>query len=126
MRSFEICPYGLLYTVSDWSHIESFTELDATENSDRVIQKDLEPAVRQKKCIRMADNMIVGGSTVAEAAENYELLLKLCGGAGLTFKASKTTICPLKVNILSKIWKVFSIPQNICNRPLEKFRPQLL
>ena len=79
--------------------------LNATENSDRLIQKVLEPAVRQKKCIRMADNMIVGGSTVAEAADNYELLLKLCGGAGLTFKASKTTICPMKINILGKIWK---------------------
>ena len=78
--------------------------LNATENSDRVIQKVLEPALRQKKCIRMADNMIVGGSTVSEAAENYELILKLCGGAGLTFKASKTVICPKRVNILGKVW----------------------
>ena len=78
--------------------------LNATENSDRVIQKVLEPALRQKKCIRMADNMIVGGCTVSEAAANYELLLKLCGGAGLAFKASKTVICPEKVNILGKVW----------------------
>ena len=78
--------------------------LNATENSDRVIQKVLEPALRQKKCIRMADNMIVGGSTVSEAAENYQLILKLCGGAGLTFKASKIVICPKRVNILGKVW----------------------
>ena len=79
--------------------------LNATENSDRVIQRVLEPAVRQKKCIRMANNIIVVGVSVAEAAANYELILKLCGGAGLTFKASKTIICPLKVNILGKVWK---------------------
>ena len=79
--------------------------LNATENSDRVIQRVLEPAVRQKECLRMADNIIDGVLTVAEAAENYELILKLCGGAGLTFKASKTIICPLKVNILGKVWE---------------------
>ena len=78
---------------------------NATENSDRVIQRVLEPAVRQKKCLKMADNIIVGGLTVAKAAENYELILKLCEGAGFTFKASKTIICPLKVNILGKVWK---------------------
>ena len=69
------------------------------------IQKVLEPAMRQKKCIRMADNIIVGGSTIDEAASNYKLLLQLCGGAGLTFKASKTSICPKKINILGKVWK---------------------
>ena len=79
--------------------------LNATENADRVILRVLEPAMKSKKCIRMADNMIVGGTTPAEAAENYELVLKLCGGAGLTFKAAKTTICPKKVNILGKIWE---------------------
>ena len=78
--------------------------LNATENSDRVIQKVLEPALRQKKCIRMADNIIVGGCTVSEAAANYELLLKLCGGVGLTFKASKTVICPARINILGRVW----------------------
>ena len=83
--------------------------LNASENSDRVIQKVLEPAMRQKKCIRMADNIIVGGSTIDEAASNYKLLLQLCGGAGLTFKASKTSICPRKINILGKVWKEGSL-----------------
>ena len=57
--------------------------LNATENSDRVIQKVLEPALRQKKCIRMADNMIVGGCTVPEAAANYKLLLSYVAVQGL-------------------------------------------
>ena len=57
----------------------------------------------------MADNIIVGGSTIDEAASNYKLLLQLCGGAGLTFKASKTSICPRKINILGKVWKEGSL-----------------
>ena len=78
-------PYGgnRVYTVQPQGY------LNATENADRVIIKVLEPAIRNKKCVRMADNMIVGGATPTEAAENYEMVLKLCGGAGLTFKASK-------------------------------------
>ena len=83
--------------------------LNATENADRVILRVLEPAMKAKKCIRMADNMIVGGSTPEEAARNYELVLKLCGGAGLTFKAKKTVICPKKINILGKIWETGTI-----------------
>ena len=61
--------------------------------------------MRAHRCIRMADNMIVDGSTPSEAADNYKLLLQLCGGAGLTFKASKTIVCPKKVNILGKVWE---------------------
>ena len=94
-------PYGgnRVYTVQPQGY------LNATENADRVIIKVLEPAIRNKQCVRMADNMIVGGTTPIEAAENYEMVLKLCGGAGLTFKASKTIICPQKVNILGRIWE---------------------
>ena len=91
-------PYGgdRVYTVQPQGY------LNATENADRVILRVLEPAIREKRCIRMADNMIVGGNTPTEAAKNYELVLKLCGAAGLTFKASKTVICPQSVNILGK------------------------
>ena len=94
-------PYGgdKVYTVQPQGY------LNATENADRVILRVLEPAIRDKRCVRMADNMIVGGNTPAEAAKNYEIVLKLCGAAGLTFKASKTVICPKKVNILGKIWE---------------------
>ena len=94
-------PYGgdRVYTVQPQGY------LNATENADRVILRVLEPAIKAKKCIRMADNMIVGGSTPEEAAEHYELVLKLCGGAGLTFKAGKTVICPRRVNILGKVWE---------------------
>ena len=94
-------PYGgdRVYTVQPQGY------LNATENADRVILRVLEPAIRDRKCVRMADNMILGGDTPEEVAKNYELVLKLCGGAGLTFKASKTIICPQKVNILGRIWE---------------------
>ena len=78
--------------------------LNATENSDRVIQIVLEPVMRQGKCLRVADNLITGGNTPQEAVANYELILKLCNHCGLTFKASKTVICPKQVNILGKVW----------------------
>ena len=51
--------------------------LNATENADRVISRVLEPAIRNKRCVRMTDNMIVGGNTPAEAAKNYEMVLKM-------------------------------------------------
>ena len=94
-------PYGgdRVYTVQPQGY------LNATENADRVILHELEPAIKQKKCIHMEDNMIVGGNTPLEAAQNYEIVLKLCGVAGLTFKATKTVICPSKVNILGRIWE---------------------
>ena len=78
--------------------------LNATENSDRVIQAVLEPAVREGKCLRVADNLITGGNSPEEAMKNYELLLKLCDYCGLTFKAKKTVICPKQTNILGKVW----------------------
>ena len=48
--------------------------LNATENADRVIQTVLEPAMRQGKCLRVADNLITEGNTPDEAAKNYELI----------------------------------------------------
>ena len=60
--------------------------------------------MRQGKCLRVADNLITGGNTPQEALGNYELILKLCNHCGLTFKASKTIICPKQVNILGKVW----------------------
>ena len=61
--------------------------------------------MRQGKCLRVADNLITGGNCPEEAAKNYELILKLCGHCGLTFKATKTVICPKQTNILGKVWK---------------------
>ena len=60
--------------------------------------------MKQGKCLRVADNLITGGNTPEEAAKNYELILKLCHHCGLTFKATKTIICPKQVNILGKVW----------------------
>ena len=113
-------PYGgdRVYTVQPQGY------LNATENADRVILRVLEPAIRNKQCVRMADNMILGGNTPAEAAANYELVLKLCGGAGLTFKASKTIICPQKVNILGRIWENGSTrPSDHLSDTLSKVSP---
>ena len=48
--------------------------LNVTENEDRFIQTVLEPAMRQGKCLRVADNLITEGNTPDEAAKNYELI----------------------------------------------------
>ena len=113
-------PYGgdRVYTVQPQGY------LNATENADRVILRVLEPAIKNRQCVRMADNMIVGGNTPKEAATNYELVLKLCGGAGLTFKASKTVICPQKINILGRIWENGSTrPSDHLTETLSKVSP---
>ena len=115
-------PYGgdRVYTVQPQGY------LNATENADRVILRVLEPAIRERRCVRMADNMIVGGDTPSEAAKNYEMVLKLCGAAGLTFKASKTVICPRKVNILGRIWENgITRPSEHLSETLSKVTPPI-
>ena len=76
--------------------------LNANENADLVIQNVLFPAIRDDKCVRIADNLITGGPTPEIAAKNFHLMLQLCSNSGLTFKASKTIICPRSVAILEK------------------------
>ena len=94
-------PYGglRLYAMQPMGY------LNATENADLVIQAVLDPAIKQGRCARIADNLFTGGKTVKEAVDNFHLMLNLCANSGLTFKAAKTVICPRSVTILGKIWE---------------------
>ena len=94
-------PYGGLRIYA----VQPMGYLNSTENADLVIQSVLNPAIQKGKCVRIADNLFTGGSTVKEAVENFHLLLNLCNNSGLTFKASKTVICPKSVTVLGKIWE---------------------
>ena len=94
-------PYGGLRIYA----VQPMGYLNSTENADMVIQSVLNPAIKQGKCVRIADNLFTGGSTVREAVDNFHLLLNLCNNSGLTFKASKTVICPKSVTVLGKIWE---------------------
>ena len=98
-------PYGglRLYAVQPMGY------LNANENADLVIQNVLFPAIREGKCVRIADNLFTGGQTPEEAAKHFHLMLQLCANSGLTFKASKTIICPKQITILGKIWEQGSI-----------------
>ena len=79
--------------------------LNATENADRVIQRVLQPVISEGKAARIADNMFTGGDTPEEAFDNFKSILALCSNAGITLKAQKTTVCPVKINILGKVWQ---------------------
>ena len=79
--------------------------LNATENADRVIQRVLQPVITEGKAARIADNMFTGGDTPEDAFANFRTILALCANAGLTLKAQKTTICPVKINILGRVWQ---------------------
>ena len=79
--------------------------LNATENADRVIQRILQPVISEGKAARIADNMFTGGDTPEEAFSNFKTILALCSNAGITLKAQKTTICPVKINILGRVWQ---------------------
>lgn len=79
--------------------------LNATENADRVIQRVLQPVITEGKAARIADNMFTGGDTPEEAFANFKTILALCANAGITLKAQKTTICPVKINILGRVWQ---------------------
>ena len=79
--------------------------LNATENADRVIQRVLQPVISEGKAARIADNMFTGGDTPEEAFDNFKSILALCSNAGITLKAQKTTICPVKINILGRVWQ---------------------
>ena len=87
--------------------------LNANENADRVIQRVLQPVMTEGKAARIADNMITGGDSPEEAAANLRTILAHCAKSGITLKAQKTIICPSKITILGRIWKLhYQQPSN--------------
>ena len=84
--------------------VQSMGYLNATENADRVIQRVLQPIISSGDAARIADNLFTGGDTPEEAFTNFKTVLALCENSGITLKAQKTMICPVKVNILGRVW----------------------
>ena len=79
--------------------------LGMSEEFSLLVRKILKEELEQAKCCQLVDDIIVGGSTQQEAAENYLLILQKLALANLKVSASKTHIFPDQVDVLGWVWK---------------------
>ena len=79
--------------------------LGMSEEFSLLIRKILKEELQAGKCCQLVDDVIVGGSTQQEAAENYLIILQKLALANLKVSASKTHIFPDKVDVLGWVWK---------------------
>ena len=63
--------------------------LGMSEEFSLLVRKILKEELEQAKCCQLVDDIIVGGSTQQEAAENYLLILQKLALANLKVSASK-------------------------------------
>lgn len=71
----------------------------ASESSYERIERVYGDMVQDNRMATMADGIYPKGQTVLETLENYAETLRRASLAGLTFKPSKTIICPLKTEL---------------------------
>ena len=61
--------------------------------------------VKQGKVAKLADDLLIGGNTVAELLQNFEEVLCILLENNIRLSAKKTTIAPLEVTILGWLWR---------------------
>ena len=79
--------------------------LGMSEEFSLLIREILKDELKQAKCCQLIDDIIVGGNTQQEAADNYLIILQKLALANLKVAASKTHIFPDKVDVLGWVWK---------------------
>ena len=71
----------------------------ASETSYEVIERIFGDMVQEDRLATMADGIYPKGKTVMETLDSYAEVLRRASLSGLTFKPSKTIICPLKAEL---------------------------
>ena len=79
--------------------------LGQSEELEELLTKILKQELQSGQCCKIADDIFVGGSTHAEAADTYATILKKLHTANLKISAKKTTIFPKTADILGWTWK---------------------
>ena len=76
-----------------------------SEELDEMLSKILGPEMKAGKCARIADDIIVGGRTPMETAENYKEILKKFQAANIKISPSKTKVFLRSVDVLGWKWQ---------------------
>ena len=76
-----------------------------TEEQDEMLAKVLHKHLQAGICIKIADDIFCGGTTVEEAIDNWETLMETLSRNNLKLSPTKTVIFPKSVDILSWVWK---------------------
>ena len=79
--------------------------LGMSEEFSLLLRKILKEELQQGKCCQLVDDIIVGGNTQQEAADNYLLILQKLALANLKVSAAKTHIFPEQADILGWVWR---------------------
>ena len=76
-----------------------------TEEQDELLAKVLNQELKQGKCVKIADDIFVGGKTTTEAMNNWIDVLKKMSDNNLKLSPNKTVVFPAEVDVLSWKWK---------------------
>ena len=76
-----------------------------TEEQDELLAKVLSNELKQSKCVKIADDIFVGGKTMQEAIDNWTDVLKKMSDNNLKLSPNKTVVFPTEVDVLSWKWK---------------------
>ena len=60
--------------------------------------------IREGYVITIADDMHVGGNTISQLLNNWEIVLRCCQQNNLTLSAPKTIVCPKTTMVLGWVW----------------------
>ena len=75
------------------------------EELDELTAKVLKDEMKQGICVKIADDVYVGGDSQEEAVANYIRILEKLHNANLKISPSKTLIFPKETDILGWVWK---------------------
>ena len=76
-----------------------------TEEQDELLAKILHIHLKEGRCVKIADDIFVGGSSVDEAIDNWCRIMETLHNNNLKISPEKTIMFPEKVDILSWQWK---------------------
>ena len=76
-----------------------------TEEQDELLAKILHEHLKHGRCVKIADDIVAGGSDINEAIENWSLIMETLHANNMKISPEKTIIFPNKVDILSWQWK---------------------
>jgi len=97
----------------------------SSEYLEELLCRVLGDLAREGRVARLADDLYIGGGSIAELRENFRLVLQRFEENNLRLSAEKTSICPTESVILGWVWsqgKIAVSPHKInplrsCNLP---------
>ena len=77
----------------------------SSETLEEMMNTVIGHLIQQGRAAKIADDLYVGGQTITDLYDNWELLLEVLRANNLRLKASKTVIAPQETQILGWDWK---------------------